>query len=135
MPFAPVLLEKNIDYFFEAQEYERIIGSDNFMVVTYKYRQSVDVGQYGGVMHKHPLQDHYTGRPQIIRKKDTYQFIYLLLDMLEKVSNTKCLINTSFNVHGNPIVYSENDIVSNFNFQCKMAEKENIDLPYLVIIT
>ena len=54
-----------------------------------------------------------TARPQIITKKDNAK-IYNVLDEYLKISKIPTLINTSFNVHEEPIVCSPNDALRAF---------------------
>lgn len=119
MPCAPICTEENARKLFDEFELERVIGSDRFMICTHDYAK-VYSKQYGGVMHKKTLESNtFTGRPQIVRK-DT--FMDMVLNNVEHIADAKCLVNTSFNVHGNPIVFDTKDIIDNFNFQCEHAE-------------
>ena len=54
-----------------------------------------------------------TARPQIITKKDNKK-IYNVLNEYFKISKIPNLINTSFNVHEEPIVCNPNDAVRAF---------------------
>lgn len=114
MPCAPVCTRKNAYELFDKDELQRVIGSDRFMICTHNY--SIErTKQYKGVMHNHPYRDRiYTGRPQIVRENT---FMWYLLNELEKLCFFKCLVNTSFNYHGQPIVFSASDILMNFNMQ------------------
>ena len=80
-------------------------------------------------MHKKPLEDSFTGRPQIV---DISEFVYEVLDLVEQITDYKALVNTSFNVHGRPIAFDTISILQNYEYQCKHAVdgKE----PYLFII-
>ena len=55
-----------------------------------------------------------TARPQIITMKDNKR-IYNILKEYYKISKIPNLINTSFNVHEEPIVCSPNDAIRAFN--------------------
>ena len=94
----------------------KVIKSDSFMILTYDYLPNIDLNQYAGVMHKYPLSDKYSGRPQVVEDSSVIGKIISNL-------NVKCLINTSFNVHGNPIVYDLDDAINNFLFQQKINKK------------
>jgi len=114
MPMAPVILEENIKYFFYKKDYSKVIGSDNYMIITYNYKKFKK--NYSGVMHNYPFSKFkYSGRPQIIRDKNST--IYKILKKINK--KIKCLINTSFNIHGKPIVYNINNIQNDFDYQLK----------------
>lgn len=119
MPMAPVMLEKNLSYFFNKEQYDKVVGSLNYMIITLDYFDKFNnlahlKYSYEGVMHKYPLNDIYSGRPQIITEKNS--FIYKLLVELDK-EGIKSLINTSFNIHGKPIVFTKKDALDDYNFQ------------------
>ena len=130
MPCAPICTKANAKLLFDNYELERVIGSDSFMICTHDYAKPYSE-LYGGVMHKKTLERNtYTGRPQIVREDS---FIGVVLNIVETVTDIKCLVNTSFNVHGNPIVFDTKDIIDNFNFQCEHAEDEK-HRPVLFVI-
>jgi carbamoyltransferase len=130
MPMAPVMLEKSLEYFFEDDLYSRVVGSDRFMIVTYDYRDDVDIAKYRGVMHKYPRSSVYSGRPQVVKEDDDK----LVKDILEGVyEDYKCLVNTSYNVHGNPILFSYRSVLEDFIFQCDIAAESGVKMPYLVM--
>jgi carbamoyltransferase len=129
MPMAPVILEKNLAEFFEKDQFSRVIGSDRFMIITYDYKNNPG-DFYGGAAHKYPMIDRYSGRPQVITDRNSY--IYKVLLELDK-SNIKMLINTSFNVHGKPIVYSEIDAINDFDYQ-KQRSKDRNNKPIHLLI-
>ena len=52
----------------------------------------------------------YSGRPQIITE-DT-DFMYRLLGVLFNKHDVRAVINTSLNLHGQPIVYSQQDLMA-----------------------
>jgi carbamoyltransferase len=119
MPLAPVLLEKNLPYFFKPEQYERIIKSDEFMIVSYDYKDDVPL-RYEGI--KHAISDEIcTGRPQVIRNENHY--MYEVLTRAEKELGVKALINTSFNIHGKPIVFDMNDAEADYKFQRKREDR------------
>jgi len=125
MPMAPVIKEDNINEFFWPSQYQRVIGSDRYMIVTYDYKIDNIESMYEGVMHKYPLQDIYSGRPQIIDDKEFY--IYKVMDNVENVNGCKALINTSYNVHGNPIVYSADDAIIDFEYQLSRVKELGLE--------
>lgn len=130
MPCAPICTESNAKLLFNEYELERVIGSDRFMICTHDYYGKRYSKQYGGVMHKKALEPTYTGRPQIVRE---HAFMGTVLNIVERTTDAKCLVNTSFNVHGNPIVFDTKDIIDNFNFQCEHTEDEK-HRPVLFVI-
>jgi carbamoyltransferase len=131
MPMAPVILNSDLNYFFDKCQTGKIIGSEKYMIITFLYNNFMHTNDklfslYSGILHKLPLVKEYSGRPQVVYDKKS--IIYSIL------SKTISLINTSFNVHGKPIVFSGKDAVSDFEFQWSMKEKKNINKNiYLVI--
>lgn len=130
MPCAPVCTYKGAAQLFDTDELERVVGSDRYMVCTHDYIKPYSK-TYGGVMHHKTLeQDVFTGRPQIVSQED--RFMVNLLYKVEEICDAKCLVNTSFNAHGNPIVFDVMDIIRNFKYQCEHIEYEK--RPILVVI-
>lgn len=131
MPCAPICTEDNARILFDCEELDRVIGSDRFMICTHNYCRPYSK-QYGGVMHSKTLDTEFTGRPQIVRNGS---FMYQVLKQVERTTDTVCLVNTSFNVHGNPIVFDTKDIMDNFNFQKEHAkEPHNLELFVIEIV-
>lgn len=105
MPFAPVTL-------FEARErfYKNIKGAEHtaeFMTITFDCTDE---------MRKEcPAAVHVDGtaRPQLV-KREQNQGYYDIIKEYEKLSGVPCLINTSFNMHEEPIVCSPDDAVRAF---------------------
>ena len=111
MPMAPVMLTTSAEQFFDMSDSNRVIGSDRFMILTYNYI-TPDLQNYGGIAHKYPNVDVWSGRPQLIDDNDTF-----MTAILTKIYPTsKALINTSFNAHGRPIVYSFDSVMDSFKF-------------------
>lgn len=125
MPMAPVMLERFVDFFFEESQYKKVIGSDKYMIITYDYRTSLLYNKYSGVMHKYPIQKKYSGRPQVI--PDTGMVSSVIAKILEKTwleLGYACLINTSYNVHGVPIVRTVDDAMESYIFQQKILKED-----------
>ena len=59
----------------------------------------------------HPYDE--TVRPQMLKRKDNPMY-YDLLKQFEKISGISALLNTSYNLHGYPIVCNVKDAVSTF---------------------
>lgn len=131
MPCAPFMHEKSVGEFFDKENYKKVIGSDKFMIITYDYKDEYSNEDppinIDGVMHKYPLEEKFSGRPQLV-SEDSFAG-----KILSK-SDWPVLVNTSFNVHGRPIVYSNNDIIENYNFQLQKAKEKGIDKPNLVVV-
>ncbi len=105
MPFAPVTL-------WEARErcYEHLAGAEHaaeFMTVTF------DCTSW--MRESCPAAVHVDGtaRPQLV-KRDVNPVYYDILTEYEKLSGIPCLINTSFNMHEEPIVCTPEDAVRAF---------------------
>jgi len=105
MPFAPVTL-------YEAREkcYHNIQGAEHaaeFMTVTFDCTDFMKVNC--------PAAVHVDGtaRPQLV-KREVNQGYYDILKEYEKLTGIPSLINTSFNMHEEPIVNSPHDAVRAF---------------------
>lgn len=130
MPCAPVCTPFAATNLFSKDELERVIGSLNFMICTLHYSKPHS-NMYDGVMHNETLSMKYTGRPQIVQVDS---FIHMLLSRVQNITDMKCLVNTSFNNHGNPIVFDTADIISNHKMQCERAIANGTKKPILYII-
>lgn len=129
MPCAPVCTRDNAGELFTCDsKLYSVVGSDKYMICTHTYAKPYS-NHYGGIMHKKPLEDSFTGRPQIV---DISEFIYEVLDLVEQITDYKAIVNTSFNVHGRPIAFDTISILQNYEYQCEHAVdgKE----PYLFIV-
>jgi carbamoyltransferase len=105
MPFAPVTL-------WEARErcYVGLAGAEHaaeFMTITF------DCTEF--MRQNCPAAVHVDGtaRPQLIRREVNPEY-HAILSAYEKLSGIPCLINTSFNMHEEPIVCSPRDAVRAF---------------------
>ena len=105
MPFAPVTL-------YEARDrcYQRIAGAElaaQFMTVTF------DCTDW--MKQSCPAAVHVDGtaRPQLIRREVNPGY-YDIVSEYEKLSGIPCLINTSFNMHEEPIVCTPRDAIRAF---------------------
>lgn len=130
MPCAPVCTPFTAVNLFNRDELERVIGSLNFMICTLHYTKPHS-NMYDGVMHNETLSTKYTGRPQIV---SINSFMHELLRKVQNITDMKCLVNTSFNNHGNPIVFDTADIISNHKMQCERAIANGTKKPILYII-
>lgn len=118
MPCAPVLTRKNAEFLFGKESINRVVGSDEFMILTHTYQRGYSE-LYGGVMHKIVLKDGYSGRPQIVRPGT---FEEKILNYVEELADIRCLVNTSYNKHGTPILYSMKQIKDDYNFQVEHSQ-------------
>ena len=70
-----------------------------------------------------------TCRPQIVSKKDNPEY-YDLINEFGKLSKTYSLLNTSFNIHGKPIINNNQDAFKVF----EETDLDGIIYPDLLII-
>jgi carbamoyltransferase len=55
-----------------------------------------------------------TARPQLIREEDNPSY-YQIVKEYEKITGLSTVINTSFNMHEEPIVYTPDDALRSFS--------------------
>lgn len=123
MPMAPVVLKSYAHLFFESStKVNRVIGSNKFMAVTHKVGEDfANSNTYAGVTHNYPIRMSFSARPQIVTDQMTIGKILMK-------TKTACLINTSFNSHGQPIVFSVRDAIENFYAQKKNDYENRVHL-------
>ena len=103
MPFAPVCAFQDLGELFEIERF----GDLNpflYMTITCKVRQDWRTA-IPAVVHVDG-----TARPQVLPKDDE-TFPSKILAQFKKISGIPCLINTSFNIHEEPIVRSLEDAI------------------------
>ena len=105
MPFAPVTLEEDADRCYIGIDKSR--ESARFMTVTYDCTEHMKQS-CPAVVHVDG-----TARPQLVSKKSN-PLLHHLLSEYKKISGIASLINTSFNMHEEPIVCSPDDAVRAF---------------------
>ncbi|MHA1661067.1 MAG: carbamoyltransferase family protein [Promethearchaeota archaeon] len=105
MPFAPVTLEDYAESCYK--DYVKGELSAKYMTMAYDCTEKMK--------DESPACVHIDGtaRPQIINKKDNV-FLYSIVNEYYKLCNIPTLINTSFNLHGEPIVCSPRDALRGF---------------------
>lgn len=101
MPFAPSILEeRQDDYIVNPKRIDArymAIGFDSTSLA----RKHLSAGI-------HPFDK--TMRPQIVNAKDNQKY-HLLISEFEKLTGVGALLNTSFNIHGEPIVGTPYDAI------------------------
>ncbi len=120
-PFAPVLKAETAQKYFklpqnsnymewvvELQDNLRIPLPEDFNQLTPKEKLDIPRSKFQAVIHTD-----YTARPQTVTSESNPK-LYRLLDEVEKVSGHPILVNTSFNVRGEPIVCTPFDAYSCF---------------------
>ena len=114
MPFAPSILDsREKDYIINPKKIPA-----PYMILAF---DTTDEGKekLGAAIHPYD----FTTRPQIVYKKWNEKY-WRMIKEFEKVSGIGAVLNTSFNLHGYPIVNSPKDALFTF---------ENSGLEYLVI--
>ena len=105
MPFAPITIKKYSNKMYLDLNKKKL--ASKFMTITTKCTKKAKKISPAAVH----IDD--TARPQIIAKKDNVK-IFNVLNEYFKISNIPNLINTSFNVHEEPIVCNPNDAIRAF---------------------
>jgi carbamoyltransferase len=128
MPMAPVMPKSAAKVFYDTSVVKRIVGSDRYMILTYDYLEP-DLDVFGGVCHKYPEKNTWSGRPQFVG--DECPFMLDLFDRLDL--QYPALINTSFNAHGRPIVHEWDSTFDSFSFEVERALALGKEPPILVL--
>jgi carbamoyltransferase len=101
MPFAPVVMDRFVEKY--------IVNPKNIysphMTIGF---DATDEGYNSMIAACHPADR--SARPQIL-KKEVNPFMYEILEAFEKKTGRGALLNTSFNLHGYPIVNTPEDAV------------------------
>ena len=105
MPFAPATLQEYADECFEGLEGAR--DSARYMTITFNCTPKMRI-QSPGVVHVDG-----TARPQILDPETAPDFYQIAL-AYHKLTGIPSLINTSFNMHGEPIVCTPDDALRSF---------------------
>ena len=105
MPFAPVTLDTHSNKMYKKLYNKK--KATKFMTIT------TECTALNNKLSPAAIHIDNTARPQILKKKDNFK-IYKILKEYFKISKIPNLINTSFNVHEEPIVCSPNDAIRAF---------------------
>ena len=95
MPFAPVVIDEYADKVFNVNKSKY---TAEFMTMLYDTREEW-INKIPAVVH--PIDK--TARIQIVTENSNPKF-YNLINKFNKITNIPVLLNTSFNIHGEPIV-------------------------------
>lgn len=121
MPFAPVTLEEHAADYYPDWKPEHIAA--RFMTITY------DVSERGKKDIPAAVHVDNTARPQVIRREDNPEYYDILAAYYHKTGMAG-LINTSFNMHEEPIVCTAQDAIRAW----QQAELDALILgPFLVL--
>jgi len=102
MPFAPVILEEHAREYFPDWKPEHVAA--RFMTITY------DVSELARKNIPAAVHVDGTARPQVIRREDNPDY-YDILREYHAITGVPSVINTSFNMHEEPIVCSAEDAI------------------------
>jgi carbamoyltransferase len=104
MPFAPSIIEEKANEYL--LDYNKETAS-KYMTMTYDI-----IGDMG---KKIPAVVHIdnTARPQVVNQVSNSSFHNIIYEFY-KITGVPVLLNTSFNMHEEPIVMSPNDAIRNF---------------------
>ncbi len=106
MPFAPITLSnKKSEMYIDSKDKGSLAGK--FMTMTFDCTKKMK--------ELSPAAVHIDGtaRPQFVSAKSNFN-LYKILNSYFKISKIPNLINTSFNIHEEPIVYTPNDAARAF---------------------
>ena len=101
MPFAPMVLEEDINLVFRG-EIDKLKVAGNLMTMTFSLHDQAAM-TLEAISHIDG-----TARPQVIREASNDFYSQLLRSVKEKIGYGVC-INTSFNMHEFPIIHDAND--------------------------
>ena len=105
MPFAPSTLEEEAGRCFH-----NVAGAERtarFMTITFNCTEWMKA-HCPGVVHLDG-----TARPQLVRRQDNASY-YRIIEEYRQLTGLPAIINTSFNMHEEPIVCSPNDAIRAF---------------------
>lgn len=102
-PFAPSVLYEKAHQFFEVSENFECNYMEKVIPVREEYRNDL-----AAITHVDG-----SGRLHTVKKEYNEQF-YRIIEEFEKLSNFPVVINTSFNINGEPIVLSPDDALNTF---------------------
>lgn len=100
MPFAPSVLDTQAKRYFKNYSSHHLAAE--YMTITYDVADD-EVNEINAVVHVDN-----TARPQIV-KEATNPSYYKIIKEYYKISGHGCIVNTSFNLHEEPIVNSPQD--------------------------
>jgi carbamoyltransferase len=105
MPFAPSIMEEYAEKFYNNFKPGKVAAQ--FMTVTF------DVVKSGARKAKAVAHIDNTARPQTVNEKQNKSY-YTILKEYKKLSGLPLCVNTSFNMHEEPIVCSPSDAIRAF---------------------
>lgn len=109
MPMGPVVEVSSAYALFD--DMDRVVKSTNYMIMAMEYHYIKH--HFKGAAHELPFREGYTGRPQVVQKHDKY----LRKVIGPAIDDFGILLNTSFNIHGVPIIYNSDDLKKCIDYQ------------------
>jgi carbamoyltransferase len=103
-PFAPSILDEDIDEYIQR---EKEIHPDNYMLITYPVKKE-KIRAIPAAIHVNG-----TARVQVVKKEMNLRF-WRLIKTFKELTGVGAILNTSFNLKGQPIVNSPEDAVKTF---------------------
>jgi len=120
MPFAPATIWEDREEY-----YKNLKGAENaarFMTITFNCTEKMKK-ENPGVVHLDG-----TARPQLVKKENNPSY-YKIIEEYKKITGISCIINTSFNMHEEPIVMTPKEAIKAY----KKSKLDNLAIgPYLV---
>jgi carbamoyltransferase len=107
MPFAPATLEEDTDKCYIGVK--GAVDTARFMTITFGCTDWMKEN-CAGVVHIDG-----TARPQLVNEEDNPSY-YRIIKEYKKLTGLGTIINTSFNIHEEPIVCTPSDAIRAFNF-------------------
>ena len=109
MPFAPIVMHDRFFDYFDCDE--NYLYPSRFMTITCKVKDIC--------VTKAPAITHIdnTARPQVISEKQNMR-VYNIIKEYNRLTGIPVLINTSFNIHEEPIVCTPDDAICSFLVDC-----------------
>tara|TARA_B100001540_G_scaffold316013_1_gene344756 strand:- start:1408 stop:3114 length:1707 start_codon:yes stop_codon:yes gene_type:complete len=102
-PFAPAVLYEKAQKYFDVSENFECNYMEKVVPVKDKYRKELP-----GITHVDG-----SGRIQTVSKSDNPMF-YSIIEEFEKITGYPVVLNTSFNINGEPIVLTPDDAINTF---------------------
>jgi len=95
MPFAPSLLEEDLEKYFQVNS--KVLDYDYMIFTAYSHP---NIRKYAkNALHPYD----FTGRPQAVKKNQNSDY-YNLLQYYKDITGESLILNTSYNLHGLPMV-------------------------------
>ena len=105
MPFCPTTIERFAHKSFK--NLEKAKTTSKYMNISFGCTEKMKT-ECPGVVHVDG-----TARPQILSKDDNHSF-YCVINEFRKITGHATLLNTSFNMHEEPIVCTPQDAIDSF---------------------